>query len=131
MIDPLKMNTTSLAYMGDAIYESFVRERVIKSGQVHADRLHWSGVKYVCATAQAKAIKALLPSLSAEEDALVRRAKNHKIATKPKNADPITYKWATAFEALIGYLYLSGQVQRLGDLAEKAIAITELKDNIE
>ena len=130
MIDPLKMNTTALAYMGDAIYESFVRESVIRTGQVHADRLHWSGVKYVCATAQAKAIKTLLPSLSAEEDALVRRAKNHKIATKPKNADPLTYKWATAFEALIGYLYLSGQMQRLGDMVEKAIAITESKNDI-
>lgn len=129
MLDPLKMNTTALAYMGDAVYESFVREHVIKSGQVHADRLHRSGVQYVCATSQAKAIHSLLASLSPEEDALVNRAKNHKIATKPKNTDPITYKWATAFEALIGYLYLSRQEERLLYIMTSALTIIQAKDS--
>jgi ribonuclease III family protein len=129
MADPLKMNTTALAYMGDAVYEAFVREHVIKSGRIHADWLHRSGVKYVCAASQAKVIKELLPSLSPEEALLVNRAKNHRIATKPKNADPITYKWATAFEALIGYLFLSGQRERLESIVASALTLTESKDN--
>jgi len=124
-MDPLKMNTTALAYLGDAIYEAFIRERVIQTGQIHADRLHRSGVKYVCASGQAEIIKNLLPSLLPEEEALVRRAKNHKSATKPKNVDPLTYKWATAFEALIGYLYLSGQSEQLLDRLTKSAEIIE------
>jgi ribonuclease-3 family protein len=119
------MNTTALAYLGDAVYEVFIRERVIQTGQIHADRLHKSGVKYVCASGQAKAIKVLFSILSTEESALVRRAKNHKSATKPKNVDHVTYKWATAFEALVGYLYLSEQNERLADMMTKAAEIIE------
>ena len=63
--------------------------------------------------------------LTAEEAALVRRARNRKSATKPKNADPVTYKWATAFEALAGWLYLTEQTERLDLFAETAIAYIE------
>ncbi|NCB42463.1 MAG: ribonuclease III [Clostridia bacterium] len=129
--DPSKMNTTALAYLGDALYESFIRERVLQTGQIHADRLHKSGVKYVCASGQANAMKELLPLFSEEEEALVRRAKNHKSATKPKNVDPLTYKWATAFEALVGYLYLSNQKERLLDLMSKAAEVAELEIHAE
>lgn len=131
MSDPSKMNTTALAYLGDALYESFIRERVLQTGQIHADRLHKSGVKYVCASGQANAMKELLPLFSEEEEALVRRAKNHKSATKPKNVDPLTYKWATAFEALVGYLYLSNQKERLLDLMSKAAEVAELEIHAE
>lgn len=127
MCDPLKMNTTALAYLGDAVYEIFIRERVLQTGQIHADRLHKSGVKYVCASGQARVIKELLPDLTPEEDALVRRARNHKSATKPKNVNHLTYKWATAFEALLGYLYLSEQKERLADMMAKAAEIVEAK----
>lgn len=125
MVEPIKMNTSALAYVGDAVYEVFIREHVIQSGQTHADRLHKSGVRYVCAGGQANVMKTLLSTLTPEENALVRRAKNHRSATKPKNVDPLTYKWATAFEALIGYLYLSGQNERLKDMMKTAADITE------
>lgn len=125
MDNPAKMNTTVLAYLGDAVYETFIRERVIQTGQIHADRLHKSGVRYVCASGQAKAIKTLSALLSEEEAALVRRAKNHKSATKPKNVDYLTYKWATAFEALVGYLFLSEQNERLTAIMTKAADIIE------
>lgn len=121
------MNTTALAYLGDAVYEMFIRERVLQTGQIHADRLHRSGVRYVCASGQADVIKALLPLLSPEEEALVRRAKNHKSATKPRNVDHITYKWATAFEAFVGYLYLSGQQERLLEIMTRAAELVEMK----
>ncbi len=116
--------------MGDAVYESFVRERIMRSGRAsgHADRLHREGVRYVRAEAQARAILALMEELSEEEQALVKRARNHRTATKPKNADAVTYKWATAFEALLGCLYLCGEEERLAEILEKAAVITEEAD---
>ena len=124
-IDPDKINTTSLAFIGDAVYETYVRKHVLSSGQTHADKLHRLAVAYVRAEAQATVIKEIKDTLDPKLASLVRRARNHKSASKPKNADPVIYKWATAFEALIGYLYLSGETERMEDLIGKAIAITE------
>ena len=125
MTEPEKMNTTALAYLGDAIYETYIRERVIRLGVSHADRLHRASVPYVCAQGQAKAVRKILDALTEEEQALVRRARNRKSATKPRHADAVTYKWATAFEALIGYLYLSDRSQRLDEVLEYAAAAVE------
>ena len=112
----LYMNTTALAFLGDAVYETYVRNHLILTMQADADKLHRNAVKYVRAEAQAGAMKQLLPSLSEEELGLVKRARNKKISTKPKNADPVLYKWATAFEALIGYLYLSDNRTRMEEV---------------
>ncbi len=143
-LNPKEINTTALAYIGDAVYEIYVRERVLaasgeKSGAVsttasgaasggqkasgrqkafgaHVDALHRQAIRYVRADGQAKAIKAMLAEgfLTAEEEAIVRRARNHKSASKPKNADAMDYKYATAFEALIGFWHL---MARRGDSA--------------
>lgn len=115
------LNTTVLAYMGDAVYECYIRLHVLKSGKVNVDVLHKSAVKYVRAEGQATALKKIFDTLSPEEQALVKRARNRKIVSKPKNADPVTYKMATAFEALIGDLYLTGRKERLEELIDKAI----------
>ena len=120
-------NTTALAFMGDAIYEVYVRRKVIGTGQPAADKLHLMAVKYVKAESQAKAIKALYSSLSEEEQTLTRRARNRKTATKAKNADPVTYKWATAFEALIGYLYLAGKIRRMEEIIGLAMDVVDEK----
>jgi ribonuclease-3 family protein len=117
----LYMNTTVLAFMGDAVYETYVRAYLINKGQVHGDRLHQAAVKYVRAEAQAKTLKRILDTLSEQELRLVKRARNKKITSKPKNADPIVYKWATAFEALIGYLYLAKQQERLEEIIRNAL----------
>ena len=122
------MDVLALAYLGDAIYELAVREHVLALGTTAgADKLHKAGVHYVRAEAQAAAIKHMMEQgfLSEEEEALARRAHNHKIATKPKNADPVTYKWATAFEALLGFLKLSGREERLAEVMGRAMQITE------
>ena len=121
------MNPLALAYVGDAVYEQFVRDRVVLSGKCggHADLLHKTGVHYVCAAAQAAALHSLEGELTEAEAALVRRARNHRIATKPKNTDPMTYKYATAFEALIGFLHLSGEDGRALELMQKAAEFTE------
>ncbi len=123
--DPAFFNTTALAFLGDAVYETFIRAYALESGQVHADRLHRMAVKYVRAEGQAAALRQMMPELSQEELALVKRAKNKKITSKPRYVDPLTYKMATAFEALMGYLYLSRKEERLLELERKAISIIE------
>lgn len=125
-MDELKarnMNPLSLAYLGDAVYECFIRERLMGGPEAisgKADLLHRAGVRYVNAGAQAAALAEIRPSLTEAEEALVKRARNHRTATKAKNADIRTYKWATAFEALLGYLYLSEQKERLALIMEQA-----------
>lgn len=122
-IQAKRMNTTALAYLGDAVYEVAVRSFVMKSGQPHADRLHRLAIKFVCAEGQARALKAILPELTEEEQALVRRARNRRITSKPKHAAPVTYKLSTAFEAFIGYLYLIEDRQRMEWFIRRAITI--------
>ncbi|MBR1992848.1 MAG: Mini-ribonuclease 3 [Firmicutes bacterium] len=125
-IEELKqLNTTALAYMGDAVYEQFIREHILTKGGTDVNKLHRISTMYVSAPAQAKIIKSLFVDLTEEEQKLVKRARNRKYHTKAKNADPVTYKWATALEALIGYLYLSGDKQRLAEICEKAVEIIE------
>jgi Uncharacterized protein conserved in bacteria len=118
-------NTTVLAYLGDSVYELYVRKHVLETGQVNADRLHRSAVRFVKAEAQANVIKSMLEDLTEEELSLVKRARNKKTSTKPKNADPIDYKWATAFEALLGFLYLSENHSRIEEIISQAIHQTE------
>lgn len=124
----IKMNTDTLAYMGDAVYEVYVREQCLKSGVTNPNRLHKNAVRYVRAAAQAKAIKQLFDELPEEEQRLVKRARNHKSTSRPKNADPVEYKWATAFEALVGYLHLSGEREKLQKILEKVFSIIEMED---
>lgn len=120
-----KINTTALAYMGDAVYEVYVRRHVMDHGAVYVDKLHKEGIKYAKAVNQAKAIKAIFDDLNDEEKALVKRARNRKAATKAKNADIISYKWATAFEALVGYLYLVGDIKRMEEIIKTAMEVID------
>ncbi|MEG0918676.1 MAG: ribonuclease III domain-containing protein [Anaerovoracaceae bacterium] len=119
------IKTTALAYMGDSVYEVYVRKHVMETGVVDANRLHKMGVEYVKADAQAYAIKKLFEELSEEEKALVKRSRNHKTGTKAKNANIITYKWATAFESLIGFLYLSDNIERLEEIVYKTMEVID------
>ena len=120
------INTTALAYIGDAVYEIYVRKHVLRAGIPNVDMLHKYAVHFVCADGQAKALKALMADfLTEEEVSLAKRARNHKIASKARSAGPVTYKLATAFEALIGYLHLSGQEERMEEIIYKAFEIIE------
>ena len=119
------MNTTVLAFLGDSVYEVYIREHVVKKGQANADILHRAAVRFVRADAQAYALKAMMEELTEEEQNLVKRARNKKISTKAKNADPMVYKWATAYEALIGFLYLSKKTDRMEELIHKTIDVIE------
>ena len=92
------------------------------TGQQNADSLHRMAVKFVCADGQAKAVKSMMADfLTEEEVSLVRRARNRKTASKARSADAVTYKLATAFEALMGFLYLDGQQQRLEEVGLEAL----------
>jgi ribonuclease-3 family protein len=116
----LRMNTTALAYLGDAIYELYVRKYIVDTGIAHADRLHRAAIRFVNAGAQADVMRALLNAdeivTDDDERSLVRRARNRKSANKPKNADPMDYKWATALEALLGYYYMTEQTRKIEDI---------------
>lgn len=119
------MTTDALAFLGDAVYETAIRERLLRKGIARADRLHRETVRYVSADAQARIIRNLFPQLTESEQTRLKRWRNHKYHSKAKNADPMTYKWATAFEALVGYLYLAGDSQRLDWLLQEAAVIIE------
>ena len=124
-IDYKNYNSIALAFMGDAVYERYIRERILKSGTVGADKMHREAVRYVKAAAQECSLREMLDDLTEDEQLVVHRARNHKITSKPKNADPLTYKMATAFEALLGYLYLSGREDRLAELMARAAETVE------
>jgi len=122
------MNPATLAFLGDAYYELSVRRRLALSGGSYAaDRLHKEAVHYVNAAAQAKAMRGLKArdGLSEEELELVRKARNRKPKSVPKHTDPVDYKLATAFEALLGYHYIEGREGRAEELTELAISIID------
>ena len=127
MLEEVKdMNITALAYIGDAVYEVSIRGYLVKQDPEHIDAVHKKAVNYVSAQGQAIAIKQLMKHLLTEEEIkLVKRARNHKVTSKAKNADAMEYKYATAFETLIGALYLSGDNERLSNIIMNAITVIE------
>ncbi|MBN7774428.1 Mini-ribonuclease 3 [Clostridium aminobutyricum] len=125
-MEAVKMNTTALAYMGDAVYEMYVRQFVLERDSVNVDKQNKLAVRFVRAEGQAFAIKKMFDTtLTEQEQLLVKRARNKKITSKPQHADPVTYKLATAFEALIGFLYLSGDTERLEAIIRQALELIE------
>jgi ribonuclease III family protein len=126
-IDAKQLNSLALAYMGDAVYEEYVRRHLLQSGKVKPHQLHREGTKYVSAKAQCQVLFRILNEqlLTEAEHAVVMRGRNAKSGTVPKNTDVQTYRYSTAFEALMGYLYLSSETERLEELILKAFSIVE------
>ena len=114
----MTMNNLVYAYLGDAVYELYIREFLIKNKILKVNDLQKSATKYVSAKAQATILNDLVNEkyLKDNENEIIRKARNTKIKHHPKNADIITYKMATAFEALLGYLYLNGDKSRLEEI---------------
>ena len=108
-----------LAYLGDAIYDFYVRERLVRGGD-RIQAMHRCAVSTVCAHAQSEALARIEAGLTDEERGVVRRARNAR-QTPPHHADPAEYHRATALEALIGYLYLTGQKERMEALIALAL----------
>lgn len=119
-MDVKMINVITLAYLGDAIYEVYIREKMIKEAPLKVEQLQHKAINYVSAKAQAKILSNLIDSnaLTEEELDVVKRGRNYKRSSHPKNTDIITYKLSTGFEALIGYLYLSGKKARLREILE-------------
>ena len=97
------------AYVGDAVYEQYIRNYLVKTTQLKPHKLHIESIKYVKASAQAQILKKIEETLTEEEKEVVRRGRNTKNHHLPKNANVTEYCYSTAFEALIGYLYLTKQ----------------------
>lgn len=112
------MNNLALAYLGDAVYEVYIRKYLIDNGIVNVNELQESSIKFVSAKGQAEFLKMMLEDnfLTNEEIDIVHRGRNHKSHRAPKNTDINTYKWATGFETLIGSLYMDGKIDRINDI---------------
>lgn len=109
------------AYVGDAVYELYIRTYLTSTTKLNPHRLHIESIKYVKAAAQAHILESLMPELTEEEQNIVRRARNTQNHHLPKNANVTEYMYSTAFEGLIGYLYLTGQNDRLEEILGKCI----------
>lgn len=115
-INPRTLSPLSLAYIGDAVYEVYVRERVMLRGNMPVAKLHRAATGYVKAKAQSDIIHAISDRLTDEETAVFKRGRNAHSYTSAKNADIVDYRHATGFEALIGFLYLDGRSERLAEI---------------
>ena len=117
-MDVMEINVLVLAYLGDTIYENYVRRYLISKGIAHVDDLQKEAIKYVSAKNQAIFIQDLIDKnlLSDEELDVVKRARNYKTTSHPKSCDIITYKYATGLEALIGYLDLKNHKERIDEI---------------
>lgn len=120
-MDVNTINIITLAYLGDAIYEVYIREKLIRKGIAKVEELQKFTTKYVSAKGQANILNNLIDNnhLTEEELEIVKRGRNYKRSSHPKHTDIITYKYSTGFEALIGYLYLSNNQNRLTEILNK------------
>lgn len=109
-----QLNPLVLAFVGDAIYEVFIRTQLVdRNRNMSVHKLHVEAISYVKAHAQSEFMKIMVDKVTEEEHAIFKRGRNAKSGTIPKNADVQEYKMATGFEALMGFLYLTEQIERL------------------
>lgn len=117
----------TLAYLGDAVYEMVIRTICVKRTNMQTQKLHRKVTGYVSAKAQAKMMDALIGELTEEEESIYRRGRNSKPYTKAKNASVEEYLKATGFEALVGYLYLQKEYERMNALIAHGIEALQEK----
>lgn len=119
---PHLLNPLVLAYIGDAIYELYVRQYLISQANHRPHQLHVTATQFVSAKGQAQALSHWYPELTEEELAIVKRGRNAKSGQVAKNVDVMDYRHSTGFECLLGYLYYKQQYERLKQLMDLAIA---------
>jgi ribonuclease-3 family protein len=117
------MNVLTLAYLGDSVYEIYIRDYLVKKGLVKVKDLQAEAVNYVSARKQCEFLKKMIDIdfFNEEEVSIIMRARNHKGSSHPKNTDIVTYKYATGIEALIGYLYLENKNTRIDEIMKYII----------
>lgn len=113
-----EINVLVLAYLGDGIYENYIRRYLIEKGIANVNDLQKESINYVSAKGQATFLNKMLDEgfLSEEEITIVKRARNYKTTSHPKNCDIVTYKYATGLESLIGYLELENNKERIDEI---------------
>lgn len=117
-------NSLQLALIGDGVFEVFIRNYIFTNNtELSANKIHVKAIKYVKAKSQAEIIHELESSLTPEEERVYKRGRNAKSPTVPKNAQVRDYRMATGFEALLGYLYLAGNKERLEFILNKSTEI--------
>nr|WP_239514704.1 Mini-ribonuclease 3 [Streptococcus suis] len=116
-----------MAFEGDAVYSMYIRRHLIFKGLTKPNQLHGEANKYVSAKAQASLISALLEAqlLTEKEEEIYKRGRNANSHTKAKNADVVTYRMSTGFEAVLGYLHMTEQMERLDELVGWCIDFVE------
>ncbi len=126
-VDVNLINGIALAFEGDAIYSTYIRKHLIFQGLTKPNQLHRKATHYVSAKAQATLITKMLEVqlLTAKEEDIYRRGRNANSHTKAKNTDVVTYKMSTGFEAVMGYLHMTNQVERLEELIDWCIEVVE------
>ncbi|QQE78547.1 Mini-ribonuclease 3 [Alicyclobacillus sp. SO9] len=123
-----ELSPLALAFIGDAVWEIWVRNHVLRQGVRRPDMLHKRSSRYVRATAQAQIVQHMFDSLTAEEQGMVKRGRNAKPAHTRKNTDVLDYRHSTGFETLIGYLYGSEQTERLEEVCRAALTIIDREE---
>ena len=119
-----QLNPLQLALIGDGVYEIFVRNHILANNiDLSAHKIHVEAIKFVKAKSQSLIMHEIESELTEEEEYIYKRGRNAKSATVPKNANVRDYRMATGFEALVGYLYLIGETERLEFIFEKSIDI--------
>lgn len=119
-----QLSPLALAYIGDAVFESYVREIIVLTdASRHTYEMHRRATKVVNASSQAAILNTLTGMLSEDEKYIAQRGKNAKPHSVPRNADILDYKAATGFEALIGYLYITGRSERMCEILEASCKI--------
>ncbi|TLS48504.1 ribonuclease III [Paenibacillus antri] len=120
---PNHVSPLALAYLGDAVYDMYVRQYVLSRPSRRPNQLHRETAGFVSAKAQAKAVRLIEPELSEEERDMLRRGRNAKSHAAPKNTDVLDYRHSTGFECLIGYLYLCRRYDRLERLMRVSVGL--------
>ena len=124
-INPKEYSPLALAYIGDTVYDLFIRTKVLGKGNRHVTVMHKEAVSFVKAHSQSVSAYAIEEHLTEDEQRILKWGRNAKSNTTPKNADVTEYRMATGFETLIGYLYLNNDTERLEFLLEKAYKASE------
>ena len=124
-VDIRTFSPLALAYIGDSVFDIIIRTKVIAKGNVPVSKMHKACSDVVRASAQAQLLDAIAEDLTPEEEEVVRRGRNAKSKTTAKNASVIDYRNATALEALLGYLYMTGEIQRMQELVKIGLERTD------
>lgn len=114
--DPKLLSPGTLAFLGDAVYELFVRQMLVETANMPVNKLHLLAVEKVRASFQSNAYAIIEPQLTEEEQTIWKRGRNANGVKAPKHADPVEYRRATGLETLFGYLFLQGNMERLEEL---------------